>query len=533
MAYPTWDYNKGVQLLQKLGSFWSEVFEDQAKVSTFLRASAHERRQTYLNFLEAVASVSRFTVPVFHTEYWHLLTVKRSDAQQVMSVYRADDLVFGAQTGTIPGRPTGFIQIFGGEDNPYQTQFYLPDNLKEANFVIQNRVISPSRVFVSGLDYEIDADTNIIKFRSNLFTDETISIRDIYDANGNKTDEEASIWVYSGSFDLDIVYKQFGYVLGMRLKSSQFYKDLLNAFWDMHVLGPSVSGLTTMLSASAGIPTILEPVETVEVVLNEPDSWLIVTDKNAYRLPSGSTPIVAIGDVVHDGDSICNAIQVVELSGNNPDYTTLPQLTIGPKFLSGDYFGELTFTNAATALTYAGMDSDNKAKVTCVLAGFPGDSDAFWDSAHELGKIAGKTPANYFDTRTNPVGEPTELNLPSTINPMEFLLDNFFNTNMFIIHVHSNEFNDAAPGMVVFNYLREVLPPHITYVTYVELTPDSDIFDLTYAGDDDNPGTAESATAFHTAYVTDIAAEASDPGSATLVYGDVVVSAKSVSVTCL
>lgn len=535
MAYPSWDYNKGYQLLQKLGSFWSDVFADQNKVATFLRASAHERHQTYLNFLETVASVSRFTVPVFHKEYWYLLTAKKSDAAQILSIYQADDLVYGPQSGTDPARPAGFVQVYGGEDNPFQTQFDLSlfPNLTNADFTIQNRVINPSKTWVNGLDYEINEERNTLRFRNNLFNDSSVTIRDIYDAAGVKIDEELSLWLYCGEFDLDYVYRQFGYVLGVQLQSSEFYRDLLNAFWDMHVLGPSVSSLMTMLSAAAGVPTILEPVEVVEVVRQESESWLVVTDKNVYRIPLGATPTVAVDDTVRVGASICNAIQIDELSVSNPDYSILPQMGIGPKYLSGDYFGEITFKNESVLLEYEGLDVDGKAKIKCQLGGFPGDSDAFWDSAQALGKISGQTPANLLDLRSSPVGEPVALNLPSSINPLHFLLDNFFNTNLFVIRIISSEFNDAAPGMVVFNYLREILPPHVSYVTYVELTPDLDILDLTYAGDDAEAGAATTATAFITAYVTDIAAETSEPGTATLLYEDKAVSAKSVSVTCL
>jgi len=53
-------------------------------------------------------------------------------------------------------------------------------------------------------------------------------------------------------FDLDHVYTHFGYALGVKLASSQGYKDLLNAFWDMHVLGPSRKDLQIFLAAMSG-----------------------------------------------------------------------------------------------------------------------------------------------------------------------------------------------------------------------------------------------------------------------------------------
>jgi len=111
--YPTADLDQGRLLLEQLGSFWINIFKDVDVLQSHLRSSANEQGQSYLTYLEAVACVSRFTVPVFHREYWYLLTLSRNAVLNQASVYRPDDLQYGAQDGTVPGRPASFRRTVG------------------------------------------------------------------------------------------------------------------------------------------------------------------------------------------------------------------------------------------------------------------------------------------------------------------------------------------------------------------------------------------------------------------------------------
>lgn len=487
--YPSWDLNRGQQLLQQLGSFWAEIFDDRDIVRTHLQSDAHEQYQVYTNFLEAVACVSRFDIPVFHREHWKLLILKQSDADAVPSIYEDDDLVYGPQTGLRPLRPAGFTQTYGGTDNPFFTQVPVPDGLADAKFVIQNKVLAPSRVYVSGIDYDLDRTRGLLRFRSNIFTDPLVPRRTVYNTAGVAIDVEAALWLYMGDWDLDYVYTQFGYVLGLHLNSSQFYKDLLNAYWDAHVLGPSCAAIQSMLAAAVGAPMVLETEETVEVIRIESNRKLLITDQHVYVMPLDATPMAAVGDTVYAGDVLSDAVQVVETSGSNPDYSLLPQVTLGRNLISGDYWSGLTFKNVDVPLVYEGIDADGKAVINFEIGGYPADVSAWWDDALALGKMTGnQTPAELMDTRTAPVGQPTAADLPATVNPLEFCFENFFGRHMFIIVVRQASFSADAPGTAHFSLLRRVMPPHVSYIMFVELSPDADNIDL---GDAiDNPSGA-------------------------------------------
>jgi hypothetical protein len=497
LPYPPEDLNRGAKLLDQLGSFWATIFDDRYQLQTHLRSGANEQAQTHLDFLAAVACVSRFTVPVFHRKYWHLLIIKQSEVNSVPSIHRPGDLVYGPQSGAVPGRPAGFIQKYGARDRLDIVQARLPDNMVNAQYMLQNYVVNASRTLVCGTDYDVDKERKLIRFLSDPFQDPLIPKRDVYDAAGNVTDAEMALWAYFGDFDLNLVYTQFGYALGLVLGSSQGYKDLLNAFWDAHVLGLTMEAVQRYLAALSDAPLVNKPVEVVEVVRAEADSKLICTDLSVYRVPLAANVAVAVGQTVYAGDPLTDAVQVLELSRNDADYSSLHALTLSRNLLSGEYYGELTFHNRRVDLEYLGLDQDNKAVVRFEITGFPADVDKFWEDAQTRGKEAGRrTLAEMLDTRENPVGQPVPLNLPAQVNPLEFVLDNLLRNNLFVIRVRQSSFGPNQLGLNVFRHLRRVVPPHTTYVVFVELTPLSNTIDLGQAGGEDEPGVNESAGVF-------------------------------------
>ncbi len=533
-TYPPEDLNRGAQLLDQLGSFWATIFDDRDVLQAHLRSSANEQAQSHLDFLEAVASVSRFTVPVFHREIWTLMTIRRSEVESVPSVYGPDDLVYGPQSGTVLGRPEGFIQTYGGQDRLDVIQARLPGALARADFTLQNYVVNPSRVLAYGVDYDVNFDRRLIRFLRDPFQDPLVPRRDIYDDAGNPVDTEIALWVYQGDEDLDLVYTQFGYALGLRLESSQGYQDLLNAFWNQHVNGPNVADMQTYLAALAGAPLVRNPSEVVEVIRSEADSRLIVTDQTVYRVPLTANVVVAVGDTVRAGDILTDAVQIQELSRHEPDYSNLSAITLSPNFLSGGYFGELTFHNRRVDIEYLGPDANNRTVIRFEVTGFPADVDKFWEDVQNRGTAPGqKTLAELLDTREEPVGQPGPLNLPSQINPLEFVLDNLMRNNLFVIRVRQASFGEDALGTGLFRYLREVIPPHTTYVVFIELTALEDTVDLGQEGGEDAPGVQEAAGVFHGAnpIQEDLYEESEAPFGAAG-YQDAAVSVRLVSATC-
>jgi hypothetical protein len=532
-TYPAQDFNRGEQMLAQLGSFWYNVFDDRQVVKSFLRASGNEHGQTYLNYLEALASVSRFTVPIFHTENWYLLTLLQSDANDTASAYQAGDLVYGGQPGTRTGRPEGFVQTYAGTDRLDQVQVSMPESMSDIPYTLQNLTIYPSLVLTNGVDYDIDKERGLLRFMNDPFNNALIPARDIVDDDGNIVDKEIALWAYKGDFDLDLVYTQFGYALKLKLESNEGYKTLLNAFWDMHVQGPAKGSLETMLSALADAPIALDPEETVEVVQTEETSKLVVTSSRVYRASLDANIVVSVGDTIYLGDPITDAFEIVELGGHNPDLTRLPLLSLSDNFLSSGYFSEISFRNAEGEIQYLGQDADGKTLICLEASGFPTDLDRFWELAQERGKADGATLANLLDVRPDPTDEPTADNLPDELNTLEFLLDNILKSNLFIVRMRKASFGNDAPGLEMIRLLRDVIPPHTAYIVFIETSVDEEVIDLEVEGGEDEAGIVESAEPLIEAGAfEETLGELGEVGATMPSYGDDVVLVRVVALDC-
>lgn len=524
-GYPVYD-SYGPALIRTIGSFWYHYFADRDRLELLFRGDGHLQGQAYIDFLEAVASVSRFDVPVFHEEEWFLLVLKDSDRNRVTNVYDREGLAYDA--GEAYDAPqTGEILF----PLPTGTGFF--EELVDAPFNIYNRVLYPSKSWSRGTDFDIDYDRKVLRFYSDPFESEYVARRDVYDDSGNLVDEEIGLWVYRGQFDLEHVWSHFGFAVNLQLKSSRFYKDIVNALWDGHVFGANMESFSQVIAAAVGMPLVLEPTETVEVVRDEGDRLLIITDKNVYSFSPNATPVVSVGDTVTAGETLVDAIKVVDISGSTPDYDEFQALSFNRDFLSGGYFSELVFENALVDVEYLGADRDGKVIVTFRVQGFPGDVDIFFEQVHEAGKAAGHTLAELLDLRTNPVGEPLPEHLPAQINPLEFILTNTMRNHLVLVKIKTSAIVPDSPGLGVLNHLRELVPPHTSFVVFVEMAPDADTIDLSQAGDDAVPGAVESTDRFGGAIPApeSVYVESEAPaGEAT--YGDAVLRVYRVSEVC-
>lgn len=522
----------GDQLLTNLGTFWSNVFQGSGTLQQYTRGLAQGQAQNYLNYLEAVATLSRFTVPVFHRENWVLLTVTQSQVAGVASIYQSNDLVYGPQPGTVADRPAGFVQTYNGRDKPGIVEIPLPAQLVDAPYNLQNYVLKPTKVWVNGIDYYIDKTRNILVFRNNPFIDPQVPQRIVFNQQGVQVDVEIALWVYVGTYDLDQLYTYFGYALGVKLPSTEFYRSILNAFWDMHLLGPSLEQFEFMLAALAGETLVINPTETVVALWTDGDNKLVMTDFVVYQFPTTATIIVTVGQVVNAGDSLTDAVEIFELNGEAPVPSAFSALALDKSFIDGNYVGPLTFVNANVALDYLGTDANGKTVVAFEVSGFPGDVTQFFGRVQANGEKPGQsTLAELLDTRANPVGQPGPSNLPATVNPLGLVLE-LMKNNLFFIEVNLASFDETAPGVMVLNLLREVMPPNVNYVVKLGLTVPTEVADLGEVGTTDSAGADDAATPFTNA--TPPAEVGYEIGSAVpgfLAYGDVAY-ARLYSLTC-
>lgn len=484
--YPTNDLDRADTLLGLLGSYWSTTYLGMDFLGDVVQAKAHLTAQTWLNFMEMIASVSRFSVPVFHQENWHALVLKESELNNF------DLLIPDYKTGTSYSYD-GASGLNYGKAAALEGYFSvpLPAGVKEAKTIL-NQVVSPSVVFTQGVDYWIE-ESGVLTFSENPFRNSSIAIREIREGD-TVVDRECVLWLYHGQWEWETVYEQFGYAISLRMASSLGYRDVVNAVLDAFTGGTKAKDIQFAWSAITGIPIVAEDEEVVEFIGSDSRSLAIVTDKNAYSFPLATTASVAVGDTVYAGESLVRAVEIIEFNrGEVP--ADLSGLVVGAGVLAAGFFAEITFDNSAKGLVVE-ENVDGYTKVSWELGGFPGDVEKFWDDVHAAGVAAGKTLAMYLDIRATPAGQPIAVNLPSTINPLEFLCENFLRYNTFLVRIKSNQIGPDKLPAIPADSLRKIVPPQTAMIVLVELAITDNPVIMDGAGNTVSAGYAETLEGF-------------------------------------
>lgn len=483
-VFPASELDQPARLLEVVGSFWTTLYTGNYLVQSTLHARAQLDAQAHLDLLELLASMSRFNVPVFHTDNWVLVTLAESERNRT-------DANLAQYDGSIT-YSDAFQARYGV---PLPTAYHcwkLPQGLLDIKMLL-NRITASSLTWVEGVDYFVVG--NVIFFRENPFDNDFVPKREVFEGS-QVIDREASLWAYRGKWDWGTVYKQFGYVIGARVKSSQAYKDFVNAMFDGMVEGTTQRAVEAALSAICDVPLVREVEETVEHILRDRKALWIVTDKHAYPFSLESTPTVAVGDTVRVGQSLTDALTFYEFNrGQVPDEDEIRALAVGKGFLAAGYYQDLVFENKTVPLAVETVE-DGYTRVSFEVKGSPGDVEKFWDDVHARGVAAGNTLAMLLDRRTNKVGQPTAMALPKTVNPLGFLCQNVFRNNLAVVKVRTHLFGPNALGMHNARLLRKLVPPHTALIVLAQLAVRGDEIIMEGPGDEEHAGYEEDVAVF-------------------------------------
>lgn len=422
-VYPGSDLDRSKILISLLGTFWSRTYTGIDQIHSYADATAYNVAQTHRNTLELAAAMSRYEVPLFHEETIVPIVLKRSEmntARTNIALFDVDQYKFNS--GLVFDRAAG-SELYS---------FPLPNKLRSVAQIF-NKITFPTVILAENVDYVIDVKRNALAFVSNPFENPAVLRRATETANAS--DEEIVLWGFSGQYDYEYVFNQFAYALSLKLKTSQNYKDLVNAIFSSLIKGGiTASTLDLAVAAITGIPVVVEPKETVEVVEYDSAGLLIVTDKNVYKFREEAVPVVAVGQVLTAGTQLVRGFEISEFFFGNsnlppdeslvsrPDIITLlstdayetiaaendddillnadkvcqprkplAALALDNGFLSTCFYGDLVFENKEVPLH---VDAKHRSGYTFVkfpLGGFPADVDRFFEELHMRGIEAAET----------------------------------------------------------------------------------------------------------------------------------------------
>ncbi len=499
-TYPQNDFDDPDVLISVLGSFWATTYQGNPLLQDLTGSAGQIAQQTYFQFLELVQSVSRHDIPLFHKDNWYALSFTETELEENSAIpakYLRDNALFermgpqGLFLENLTYSPSTNTAYGDKENQPY---FYVkkPTDLVDAS-VIHSGIVNPAVTLTDGIDFWLE-DDNVV-FRSNPFDNPLIAKRDVLDSDGSIKDKECTVWVYRGSWDWQLVYEQFGYVLRLSMPSSQNYKDFVNAVMDALVEGTSLRSQQTALSVSFGVPVVKEAEETVKVITKDSKYLNVITDSHVYQFPKTNNTLVAVGDVVKAGQSLTDALQFFELNrGETVPASQVPAITVDEGLLAWGFMSGITFNNENVNITVT-EDVDGYTKLSWELGGFSLDVSKFWDDVHKKGIEEGKTLAMLLDERTSPVGQPTAASLPETINPLQFLVDNFLRNNAFIVKLKAGGGNAKLPFLPA-SQIKKIQPPHSVMILIVELVyADSPVI-MESAGTATKPGYEEDLSSY-------------------------------------
>jgi hypothetical protein len=468
--YPESDLDRYRALLQVLGTFWSVTYTAKDQLRAFTQAIATGVKQNADNITEAAEALSRHDIQILHTENWLPITIKRSELNQTnFNEYKFDEdaLAFNGQPAI------SFDQL--RQTNLYAAR--VDKELVEVNS-IYDKILLPSFSLIVGIDFVIDRVNSVLLFTQNPFDLPGVVPTGEY-RDGGITEESITLWGFKAKLDYNRLFTQFAYAVNMRLKSSENAKKFLNAIFDgLVAAGASASVLESALSAICDIPIVENDGEVVETIAQDNRGLFIATDKQVYRFADTVAPLVAVGDRLKAGDKLSNAFEVVSLNaGQLPVHVTALALDSG--FTSACYYSDLIFENIDVPLEVVEDHPSGFTYVKFRVGGFPPDVQKFFDEMHARGiesldgdpapecvppRQLGGTLAHKLDLRKTPIGEPTADDLPETINPLKFIVENVLKNNTTLVIIRVSELGKNHLGLYNIRHIRQLLPPHTALI---------------------------------------------------------------------
>ena len=197
------DFANEMKVLELLGALWSKNYNSKAP-RTSVEANLRLLEQAQIDLQEAIDCTDRHTVPLWHREKWVALRINEAE----------------------------------GKDGAYP----IPEGLVELP-LLMNRITSPSLVWHCGIDFEL---RGAISFTRCPFEEELLP------SVGEAGQRELILWGFEGKFDRRYLFRHFGRILDLEMPTSQQYKDILNAIFDILASGSTFGRLETLIDVLLG-----------------------------------------------------------------------------------------------------------------------------------------------------------------------------------------------------------------------------------------------------------------------------------------
>lgn len=262
--------------LYGLSDFWSTWFEDQEMTERLLEATSYQLSDIYSKFIQLCTTASLFDIrSTFHSSIKLLLV-------------DSDELITGQ---------------FG---NNYK----LKDNIVDARYLL-DKPLAATASYEKDVHFGLSEDGSTINFYKPL-EDMKFSSRKIL-KNGVEV-TQYSIWATDVEIDEQALFKYFGTLVRVSPQTStEVYRAYIQGLFYLYTQGPTIDLLKRGVHLALGIP-LARAEEEVLLIKQDDQSgdYVVVTEQNSYRLPYGTVPSVAEGDVLAVGVELSNIATLVD-----------------------------------------------------------------------------------------------------------------------------------------------------------------------------------------------------------------------------
>lgn len=341
-------------LYRGLGYFWTDVFgagrgnHNREAVKGYAYSISEEVIQQYMRLLEILNSYSVDSVPVYSQEKWYPIRLLRSQKNRVPLLFNYENFAtFGPQADGLfatrtfkvgePKTPKSFI-----------AGYPLPANVAELG-IITDRIFDPQHLLTSGEDFIIK--DNFLYFLKDPFLLTDVPTNPTIALNENvESDAEIVLWGYHAKVDKEYLFKAFGYLVELHMKSDDFYKNILGAAIHAHSGGLTIDRILEITCAFFEVPICKRVGEIVIQTITSEEKTKIITNQSVYTIPA-FFQAPAVNTVLVLGKPVSPILEYFDAVAKSKWYTedgNLNQLHIPKHFFSENLGKGLTVNRLST-----------------------------------------------------------------------------------------------------------------------------------------------------------------------------------------
>lgn len=444
------------QILNTLGFFWTNVFEDLEFTDNYATTLGIQYNDLNTIVENTPTVKARRDIPVFDIEDYRVFVFDERALDRDKYKYGDDGITYGG--GLLYGE-----QLAGELD-----EYSYPIDVDTIPLFMSATPFAGDDIMQLGVDYRIEGDRII--FKENPLDAPNVLKNVVNEEGSTQQFFQFALWGFKTNVDRQNIQSFYGAIGGITGDSSEDYKEAMNIAWQLRVDGASVANLTKLLSLTTNVDYVDQQGQVLNI-FNEGDGTCVETENAVYCAPLGTPLNTSISQTINEADIIFDTFAIYDNTSNIP-FEDFEGLLLGAEFTT-DLKNAIYLPNE-----YVDMDQDTTTGAYSFnIGGTPEDKEVFFQQLNT--PIDGK---DFFDILADKYGR-----VPSVINPFQEIRSEIFEANAFFIKIKSGYADREFLGKLLAVF-KDTLSAGSTFFLFDEIGEAIEAYNMTNA--------SESATIF-------------------------------------